>query len=233
MLQNFVPTKRMLGLGEDARVKIVLEVNEERLATCTFLRSVADEFAARVGETGALEHAICAVEWLLTCMTGPQTVRWDYIRSIVSQDTFVAVCFCNVWRCMCADFAFSCGALNVSWRFVFGLSVGVGLLAVMVSSVDKKLNTLNLCANELNEATIFCLQTCRINENCNICTFAVHSSGVYCCGQNCSNRRLVSGWPSFTECVQDYAEVTCGGLYTLCCARSNSNTVVYKRRNSG
>lgn len=93
MLQNFVPTKRMLGLGEDVRVKIVLEVNEERLAACTLLRGVADEFAARVGETGDLEHAICAVEWLLTCMTGSQYIGWDYIRSLVSQDTFVAVCF--------------------------------------------------------------------------------------------------------------------------------------------
>lgn len=101
MLQNFVPTKRMLGLGEDARVKIVLEVNEERLAACTLLRGVADEFAARVGETGALEHAICAVEWLLTCMTGPQKLGWDFIRSIVSQDTFVAVCFCSFVGSVC------------------------------------------------------------------------------------------------------------------------------------
>lgn len=53
--------------------------------------------------------------------------------------------------------AFSCDALNVSWRFVFGLSGRVERHVVRVLSVDKKLNTLNLSANELNEATIFCL----------------------------------------------------------------------------
>ena len=89
MLRSFVPSKH-----DVSRVGITVEVNQRRVASKVLSRSIANEFLARAGCTGSVEHALAAVEWLLLVVRGPEHCGLDVMRKLVTAKSFVKVGVC-------------------------------------------------------------------------------------------------------------------------------------------